>query len=578
LENNGGKVMKLRGKIVTLVLVPLVILGGSLFALGAYKVNEAMRDEVMSNLVGIAITAEGSLTQGSNVTLENGVLYAGGRNVSEEMTVLDEVKAETGVDVTIFYGDTRYATTVVGSDGQRVVGTQANSEIVDKVLKKGETYFAENVDVVGEKYFAYYYPMTNPGSDTPVGMVFAGKSMDSVSDEIQKILLALAAVAVPLFIVCAVVGSYVAVRIANSLKVGVRTLEKVADGDLTVKIPASMRNAKDETGDLSRAILKLKKSLTEIVGDIAEKSRTVHDSSQELDEKAEQTNLTVEQVESAVTDIASGATSQADETQRAMENVMEMGNMVAETHAKVENLTENATEMHRLGEEAKETLVELKEINEKTQGAIKIISDQTNTTNESATKIRQATSLIASIAEETNLLSLNASIEAARAGEQGRGFAVVAGQIQKLAEQSNTSTQQIELIIDDLIKESDKSVATMEEVNGIMAEQNEKIKKTDDIFNKVMDGIDESIRGVNVIAERTSKIDEARVNVVDVVQSLTAIAQQNAAGAEETSASVTEVTNIVGGVAQSATELKEVAVGLRESISVFTVDEGAAED
>jgi methyl-accepting chemotaxis protein len=66
--------------------------------------------------------------------------------------------------------------------------------------------------------------------------------------------------------------------------------------------------------------------------------------------------------------------------------------------------------------------------------------------------------------------------------------------------------------------------------------------------------------------------------VVDVVQSLTAIAQQNAAGAEETSASVTEVTNIVGGVAQSATELKEVAVGLRESISVFTVDEGAAED
>ena len=107
------------------------------------------------------------------------------------------------------------------------------------------------------------------------------------------------------------------------------------------------------------------------------------------------------------------------------------------------------------------TLVELDSINLQTKDAIAMISEQTDDTNKSALEINEAISIISSIAEETNLLSLNASIEAARAGEQGKGFAVVAAQIQKLAEQSNDATDKISLIVKTLIDDSEKAVETM---------------------------------------------------------------------------------------------------------------------
>ena len=145
-----------------------------------------------------------------------------------------------------------------------------------------------------------------------------------------------------------------------------------------------------------------------------------------------------------------------------------MGDMIEKNNSQIENLNVNAEEMTKAGDSAIDTLKELETINGKTKNAIDVIYEQTNTTNESAMKIREAINLITDIAEETNLLSLNASIEAARAGEQGRGFAVVAGQIQKLAEQSNESARKIEAIVASLIEDSDKAVETMNEVRQIM--------------------------------------------------------------------------------------------------------------
>lgn len=326
---------------------------------------------------------------------------------------------------------------------------------------------------------------------------------------------------------------------------------------------------KDETGMMSRAVAELRGQLANVVSDLRDQSQQLFSASDSLNNNASETASTVEQVEKAVSEIAEGASSQADETQKATENVILMGNMVEETAQEVDNLITNANEMKASSDEASATLVELEKINTQAKEAIDVIYEQTNTTNESAMKIREATSLITSIAEETNLLSLNASIEAARAGEQGRGFAVVAGQIQKLAEQSNESARQIEGIIDSLIADSQKSVATMDEVKEIMSKQISSVEKTDEIFSQVKDGINTSIDGVNRIADKTKKLDEARVNVVDVVQNLTAIAQENAASTEETSASVTQVSNIVYNISENASQLKDVANGLEQNMNIF---------
>lgn len=327
----------------------------------------------------------------------------------------------------------------------------------------------------------------------------------------------------------------------------------------------------DETGKMSRAVAELRRQLVDMVADLRGQSTQLFEASDLMNTNASETATTVEQVEKAVSEISEGASSQADETQKATENVILMGNMVEETTRQVEELTDNANAMRKSSEEAFSTLKSLEKINDQAREAIDVIYEQTNTTNESAMKIREATTLITSIAEETNLLSLNASIEAARAGEQGRGFAVVASQIQKLAEQSNDSARQIENIIDSLIEDSEKSVATMEDVKKIMNSQNESVGRTNEIFAEVQTGITGSIDGINRIADKTKKLDEARVNVVDVVQNLTAIAEENAASTEETSASVTEVSSIVYNISENATQLKDVATRLEQNMNIFKI-------
>lgn len=327
----------------------------------------------------------------------------------------------------------------------------------------------------------------------------------------------------------------------------------------------------DETGRMSRAVAELRRQLVDIVTELRGQSEQLYEASDLMNANASETATTVEQVEKAVSEISEGASSQADETQKATENVILMGNMVEETTRQVEELTDNANAMRVSSEEAFSILKGLEKINDQAKEAIDVIYEQTNTTNESALKIREATTLITSIAEETNLLSLNASIEAARAGEQGRGFAVVASQIQKLAEQSNDSARQIETIIDSLIEDSQKSVETMEDVKKIMENQNESVGRTNKSFAQVRDGITQSLDGVNLIADKTRRLDEARINVVDVVQNLTAIAEENAASTEETSASVTEVSTIVYSISENANKLKDIAERLEQSMSIFRI-------
>ncbi|MBE5964767.1 MAG: HAMP domain-containing protein [Lachnospira sp.] len=326
---------------------------------------------------------------------------------------------------------------------------------------------------------------------------------------------------------------------------------------------------RDEIGTMACSIFKMRESLMKIVEDLKKQSDFLNESANNLSLNTNETNNAITQVERAVEEIAQGANSQAEETQLATENVILIGDMVENTVGQVNLLSSNSNAMQKASDEAFETLKQLDSTNDKTKSAIDRIYTQTNVTNESALKIKQAITMISEIAEETNLLSLNASIEAARAGEQGRGFAVVAAQIQKLAEQSNESAKQIEEISDSLIKDSEDAVQTMQAVRLIINEQSANVEKTGIGFDEVKKGIDSSIASVNMISSSMDKLDDARTKVVDVVSNLTAIAQENAASSQETLASVSEVTATVGNVASQGKELKDVADKLRNSINVF---------
>ncbi len=414
------------------------------------------------------------------------------------------------------------------------------------------------------KYAAYYV------NETADFILVISADEDEVMQPITNIMQISVAIAFFIILICCIVGYLVAGAMIRPVIKITGVINKLAHMDFSENnVQAQLNKRKDETGEMSRAIDTLQHQLAEIVSGLKNQSEGPYNASDSLNDNVSETATTIEQVERAVAEVADGAGLQADETQKASENVILIGDMVRDTTSEVENLLVNATEMKTSGDEASSTLIELEQINEQAKDSIDTIYKQTHTTNESAMKIREATSLITSIAEETNLLSLNASIEAARAGEQGRGFAVVASQIQKLAEQSNQSAHQIEDITNSLIADSEKAVTIMGEVKDIMIRQTEHVAKTDEIFTQVKNGIDTSIEGVSRIADKTRQMDEARINVVDVVQNLTAIAEQNAANTEETSVSVTEVSSIVSNISDNAGKMKHVANELEENMNIF---------
>lgn len=350
-------------------------------------------------------------------------------------------------------------------------------------------------------------------------------------------------------------------------------VDRIAGFDLTEdpELIALDKN-KGETGAIAHAVLHMKQALRSMVQQIRAQSANIHQASGQLEENATTTSGNVDSVETAVNEIATGATSQATETQRATEDVVMMGTMIENTSTQVENLNSTAVEMSNASASARDALEELNHINEKAIESIEVIYQQTHTTNESALKIKDVTELIASIAEETNLLSLNASIEAARAGDAGKGFAVVASQIQKLAEQSNASTKKIDDIIHTLLMDSENAVHTMEEVREVMHQQSEKVEQTKQVFGSVNQGIDQSISGMETISEHTRQLDHARENIVDTVQNLSAIAQENAASTEETNAVVMEIGGVMQQISGNAQELRRIADILEKNMETFKLD------
>lgn len=366
--------------------------------------------------------------------------------------------------------------------------------------------------------------------------------------------------------ICFIIANFIAKPIMRITK----DVARLAALDLTTEdLNKKSKIVRDESGIMQQSINILRDELAKTISQINEKGETLRDASEHMAESANHTVTAVEQVERAVCEIATGATSQASETQSATENVIIMGDMIEATNDEVKNLRMNADDMHLAGDRAIRTLKELTKINDQTKQAIDTIVYQTNVTNESVEKIREATEVITNIATETNLLSLNASIEAARAGDQGRGFAVVASQIQKLAEQSNDSAERITEIITMLIDESQKSVDTMVDVKRVIAVQDEHVLQTAQAFNEVKGGIDKSIEGIKNISEKARELDGARAKVVDIVQNLTAIAEENAASTEETSATATEVGAIMSEILENSENLNNIAEHMDEAIKKF---------
>jgi methyl-accepting chemotaxis protein len=567
--------MKLRQKILLLSVLPVILLGTLLYLIASNQIKEGIYQEAYTGAHATTLAVRDIFETGNSGEYhldDKGEFWKGDAiNISQATDIVDQIKKTTNKEVTIFYNDTRYLTTIVNEEGKRQINTKASEQVIDTVLKKGENFYADNIDILGTKYIVYYIPLFQENTKTPIGMVFMGTKQSEVMNIINQMQKRLMLITIAIVIAVVIISYVILQQIMKVLTVIVNSINRIADGNLKVSFQDRYKIRKDEIGDMCRSIDTLSIKLVNIVGNIKKYSETLTNSSNDLDASAREAASSIGQVDFVIQEIASGAGHQAQSTEDAAKDVAIMGGMVDETMKVISTLNNTTDQMKQASGEAKGTLTTLNQSMNGVMNAIDSISNQTNRTNESVVRINEAATLITAIASQTNLLALNASIEAARAGEQGKGFAVVAAEIKKLATQSNVSAVEIQNMLEQLTDNSNQAVDLIQEVKGTIETQKSNLHRTVEVFQTVQEGIEQMVDGIRTISSQTDTLDAARNKTIRVVENLTAIAEENAAGTEEAAASVEEVGHLVQDVAQHANHLNEIADSLNNSINVFQI-------
>ena len=563
--------LKLQYKMLILAIIPVLIMGIVAILISNTVVKNKLLDDAKQKLKATsnAVLAAYDQNAGDYFVNATGDVWKGAYNVSLSTPFIDDIAAKTGIEVTFFYNDTRLVTSLKDADGKRILGSTAGDFLVENVLQDGNEVFTNRVLVDGTFYFGYYVPVHQNNSDEIIGMVFAGMPVKEIYASLNLITM-IFTVAILVILVIAVIGCLLVSRgIAKSIRNSMDVVKQISEGNLNVEIEQSMLDRKDEAGALSCNTQTLIDSLSAMIGKISNNTMTLNASSEEMNAAAGQAGNAVGNINNDLHNMLTGAVEQTGNAQNIKNSIHNMNIHLEKTLGEVDHLSDETKTMLDARNDVDKSLNQLDASNQDVMTEVENIQKQTQQNNESVEKIIAAVSYISDIADQTNLLSLNASIEAARAGETGKGFAVVAEEIGKLANQSNEASTEISELVNLLSYNSSQTMEIMDSVQDAMNDQTKKLVETANIFKQLQEHVSHVADGVDVIRDATVQLGKETDEIGKDIKNLSDIAQRNEDTVKGTISFSDEVLGTVNSVTEMSTEVSSSANDMAGVVSHF---------
>lgn len=450
-----------------------------------------------------------------------------------------------------------------GSVQQRVEeNIFSGTDFYQESLQAGETGSRE-VTYNGEKYLYIYAPV----GDTRIMLCGLIPYSNIVADamDIRNMTVIFVILAA---IIAMVVGSAIAVSISRTLKVTIRSLDRVAEGDLTVSFKTKR---KDEFRLLNDSLNHMLSGVRGLMTEVNGFGTEVNDLAGGVAETAENINTSMKDISNAVDEVSKGVVTQAAETESSNRRMSEFSEQIGLVCDQAQNMGSVADKAIGAVNKGKVIIEDLHSQSEQTVRFTKELSQDIVNVKTQSDEIESIINTINEIAEQTNLLSLNASIEAARAGENGRGFSVVADEIRKLADQSMQAGNQIKGIVENIRETTSQTTDSAKRTEEFIYKQAGSLEETIAVFGQINNCVEELVGGLQKMADNMKAIGEEKDEVQDSIRNISAVSEEAAAATEQVTVTVGNQVDSIAYLSQKAEQLAKQVHALEEAMSQFQV-------